>query len=319
MELFAQLKTLLAPPALDEGLRLAIQRGVSIVDPLIKAVPNYEQKLAASARHAMDYCARLTADIPGPIDINGRVFVESPLVHAFFSRAEQISEMLGRSQAVREFLAAAGAAQGEEFFALLGLRRHEKTVMGAGLQGDQVRREVPQTLLYFSDHTLLALSAELAATRNSVGALAFDSLAKTFAGELAQLRYERQQLHTQWELARAAKGEAGAGSSTLRELERRMAEVNEQLMPERVLQAYLAFLASPADYLRLEPVTLTVDRLGVLLNPAVEAAGAADTISFPELMARDRRRWILTLVRIRREEVVKALQAFEEAHRYLLI
>jgi len=320
MGLLAQLKSLLGvTPPLDEAVRRAIDRGVAIADPLIKAVPRYDQKLAATARAALDYCFKLAADIPGPIEINGRVFSESPLVHAFFSGPEQIREMFGRSQAVRDFLADGSAPNAEEFFGLLGMRRHERKVMGAGLHGDRVRREVPQTLLYFSDHTLLELSTELAQTRYRIGELGFDSLAKSFAGKLEQLRQERQALHTQWELARATRGDPEERAQALCELEIRLSEANERLMPEQVLEAYLAWMASPASILRLDPVTVTVDRMGVLVNPAEEPACEGDTISFPELIARDRRRWILVLVRIRREEVVQALQAFEQSTRYLLI
>lgn len=314
MELLAQLRSLLAPArGVDPQLREAIERGVSLADPLIKAVPRYEHKLAASVREAVAYCTRLAGDIPGPIDINAQVFGANPLVHAFFSGPEQIADMLGRSQAVRDFLAEPAAGASGEFFALLGMRRHERKVMGAGMLGDAVRREVPQTLLYFSDHTLLELSADMAQTRSHIVGLAFDSLAKSFAAKLEELRAERQALHTQWELARAA-GEA----VRLRELEAGLGELSERLAPERVLAAYLDWLADPAAKLRLDQVTLCVDRLGVLADPAA-APGDGEVISFPELFARDRRRWILMLVRIGREEAARALTAAHESTRYLLI
>ncbi len=318
MELFAPLRSLLAAP-LDEDLRRAIDRGVALADPLMMAVPRYERKLAASVRGALDYCAQLVEDIPGPVDINGHVFGDDPLVHAFFSGTEQIAEMLGRSQAVRDFLGGPAASAAEEFFALLGMRRHERKVMGAGLHGDRVRREVPQTLLYFSDHTLLELSAELAQTRSRIGELAFDSLAKSFAGRLEQTRGARQALHTEWEMARAGGGEPRARAEALRALERRLREAAAALEPARVLEDYRAWLASPAANLRLDPVTLMVDRLGVLLDPAMAPAADGDTIRFPELYARDRRHWILVLVRIRRAEAQRALAAAQQASRYLLI
>jgi len=320
MELLARLRSLLgATPPLDEGVRNAIARGVDIADPLMRTVPRYEQKLATTAREALNYCFKLAADIPGPIDINGRVFSENPLVHAFFSGPEQIREMLGRSQAVRDFVVDASAPHAEEFFGLLGMRLHERKVMGTGLHGDRVRREVPQTLLYFSDHTLLELSAELAQTRQRIGELGFDSLAISFAGKVQQLRQERQEVHTQWEFARATRGDPEERAQALRELELRLSEANQRLMPEQVLKAYLAWMASPASILRLDPVTVTVDRLGVLVNPAEELASKGDTISFPELVARDRRRWILVLVRIRRDEVLQALESVLQPTRYLLI
>lgn len=319
MELLAQLKSLLGAAPLDQGLRQAIERGVAIADPLIKAVPRYEQKLAATARQALAYCHRLAAEIPGPVDINSRVFGESPLVHAFFSGTEQLREMLGKSQAVRDFLERPGSAQAEQFFGLLGMRRHERTVMGPGLIGDRIREEVPQTLLYFADHTLLELSPELETTRQRVGDLAFDSLAKSFALRLQRLREERQSLHTQWELARAGNGAAHRRDLAVHQLETRLRQASEQLAPQRVLEDYLAWMASPAASLRLEPVTLTVDRLGVLINRQAQTGSDGDTISFPELIARDRRRWILMLVRIRRDEVLQALQAFDQSTRYMLI
>ncbi len=199
------------------------------------------------------------------------------------------------------------------------MRRHERKVLGVGLYGERVRYEVPQTLLYFADHTLLSLSAELEETHNIIGNLAFDSLARSFAEELKQLRNEKQDLHRQWELARAAKGERERRALPLPELEKRLRDASERLMPESVISAYREWMASPTSHLRIDRVTLNVDRLGVVQSLVGDQEHVGDTISISELVSRDRRRWIVMLVRIRKEDMIQAVESFKQSSRYMLI
>lgn len=320
MDLLARLASWVSrTPPIDEHLRQAIDRGVAIAEPLIKVVPHYDKKLAATTRDTLSYCFKLANDIPGPIDINSRAFRESSLVHAIFSGTEQIRDMFGKSQSVREFLAHSCTPQADEVFALLGMRRHEKQVMGLGVYGEQVRSEVPQTMLYFSDHTLLSLSTDLEKTRTLIGDLAFDSLARGFAGMQQELRKAKQDLHSQWEIARATAGHREHQVFDQHDLEQRLQHANKNLLPEHVLDAYQNWLANRTSNLRLDWITLSVDRMGVLGNAVMGQDWAGDTISFPELVARDRRHWIVMLVRIHKEEVMQAREATQEATRYLVI
>lgn len=321
-------------PPLEEAELRAIEHAVAVVDPLLKTVSGYQRKLAGAVRQSLVYCDGLVAVIPGPIQIDAHAFAADPLVHALFATADDIAAMLGKSRAVREFLAesASALAGAGEFHALLGMRRQEKNVMGMSLHGEIVRADTPQKLLYFFDHTLRELSPDPDETRRRLRQAAFDSLAKGFATQLAEMRRERQQLHNEWDMLRARlprkPGASSATADTLRRdgesleaLEERLRLATEALAPERVLNRLSGWLAAPELHLHLDPTRASVDRMGVLCDATAHDThdSQVSTLNFSELIGRDRRHWIVLIVRIASEEALRAVERQQEANRYLVI
>lgn len=306
----------LGPPSAPDAVTAqAIERAVEGVDPLLKTVSGYERKLAPSVRRALEYCEELAAGIPGPVEINAGAFGSDPLVHALFAGPDGIAEMLGKSRELREFLADPGQCPADEFFALLGMRQREKTVMGMALHGDVVQNDVPQRLLYFADHTLGELGGDHAATRQRLRAAAFDGLVRGFAHCVAELRQERQDARTAWTVERAGGAVLGERQQLLEERQRRAVA---SLAPESLLQAFAEWLAAPRERLYLRPTEVTVDRMGVISNEP-RGEGNFSTLRFPELVGRDRRQWIVLVTRMRRQDALDALQRQDRANRYLII
>jgi hypothetical protein len=302
-------------PSPDPAMRQTIERAVETVDPLLRSVSGYERKLAPVVGRALDYCGELATAIPGPIEINSRAFGSDPLVHAIFAGPDGIAEMLGKSRELREFLADPGECQADEFFALLGMRQREKTVMGMALHGDVVQSDVPQRLLYFADHTLGELGGDHAVTRQRLRAAAFDGLVRGFAHCVAELRQERQDARTAWSMERASGAVPGERRQVLEERQR---QAVASLAPEHLLQAFMEWLEAPRERLYLKPTMVTVDRMGVISREP-QSGGNFNTLNFPELVGRDRRQWIVLVARISREDARDALQRQEQANRYLLI
>lgn len=211
-------------PDVPAEVAQAVDRAVDLVDPRLRAVPNYGQQLAPAAAQALAHCEAVVASLPDPVAIRARSFATDPLVRALFPAVEDIAVTLGRSQAVREFVAAPAGRGNGSFHALLGVRRHEKNVMGMALWGDVVHGDSPQTLLYFSDHTLFAVATELDETRRLLRAAGFESLVHGFAEDAA------------------SKG---------------------LLLAEQKLDALGQWLASAGSHLCLQPYSVAVDLLGV--------------------------------------------------------
>ncbi|MEI8162539.1 MAG: hypothetical protein WCI19_05345 [Betaproteobacteria bacterium] len=298
-------------PPPDKALQQAIDHAVEAVEPRLKAVSDYQRRLAPAVEHALGYCAQLASDIPGPVDIDRRAFSSDPLVHALFATPGDIGDMLGQSREVREFFTAGDNREGDEFFALLGMRQRQKTVMGQALHGEVVQNDVPQRLLYFADHTLGELGGRHETTRQRLQTAAFDSLARGFAACVAGLRQERQEASTAWQLERGL-------ADRRHELEERQRQAIASLAPERLVEAYADWLAAPEARLYLKPTEVTVDRMGVIA-PAPQAGGNFSTLNFPELVGRDRRHWIVLVARISRQDAQEALLQRQQANRYLLV
>ncbi|MBI4986442.1 MAG: hypothetical protein HZC24_14135 [Rhodocyclales bacterium] len=326
MGILTNLSGWLRPPQPDAATEQAIEQAIDRVDPRLRIVSGYKRKLAPAVRHALDYCDGLVQEIPGPIDIGIRAFGKDPLVHAFFAAPEDIGRMLGTSREVRKFVADPRNLAADDFFALIGMRRKEKTVLGLAQQGNLISEGVPQRLLYFADHTLRELATDPAATRGGLRTSSFESLAASFAVHLDALRREKTDMHTAWEQERAfarslaaqAVVEADAHAHRRFELEAGLRAMASSLEPAHVLEALAAWLADPAPRLHLVSTAVAVDRLGVLSKPSPDDPDV-QMLNFPELVGRDRRRWIVMLARIAREDAMRAQEESREANRYLII
>lgn len=299
-------------PPPEKALREAIERAVDAVDPRLKVVSDYESRLGPAVAHALRHCAAVAASIPGPVEVGARAFAADPLVHALFATPGDISDMLGKSREVREFFADPVNAGRDEFFGLLGMRQRYKAVAGVALNGDVVQHGVPQRLLYFADHTLGELGSGHEVTRRRLQEAAFDGLARGFAHCVEELRQEHHEARTAWQMERASVGERR------QELEERQRLAIASLAPEKLLDAFAEWLAASEQRLYLKPTEVTVDRMGVI-SPTAATGDGYSTLNFPELVARDRRQWIVLVARISREDAQEALERQQQANRYLLI
>lgn len=311
MDFLKQVRHWLEPePPLASGLAGAVEHAVETAAPLLKVLSDYRHQLAPAVERAQNHCLELVNAIPGPRDIGHHSFTTDTLIHCFFGSSDEILVTLGRSEDVRSYLESSSGPDDQVCYGLLGMRAHEKSVFGSAMMGEVMRQEVPQTLLYFSDHTVSSLEADLEAVRTRLRQAAFDSLLHQYAERLAGLRQRREELAGELRLRRGSR-EAG-------EIEQNLEQLVLQLTPERQLQALAEWLAVPEQVLYLKQIPRTVDPMGVL-SPADAAPANAERIVFPELVGRDRRRWTVLLVSVTRGEAREAVAREARAHRYIVI
>lgn len=307
-----------APPP-DAATQALIERAVALTEPMIRQVPGYEKKLLPAVRRADAYCDDIAGRIPGPFEISRSAFAADPMVHALFGSADDIEAMLAKSRCVRDQLHEMILANGQ-CCALLGMRHREKAGFGMALEGDMVRADVPQKTLYFTDHTLAEPGPAPAAARQRLRATLFDGLVKGFAAQVAEVRAERDDLHREEAIARArVRGGDAAHTRRLENLGEQLRATADALQPERLLATLIDTLANPEPYLRLDPVSIRVDHGGVITGRGEATTGDGDTLHFAELTNRDQRRWVVILARIEHDEVRRAIERFEQAHRYIVI
>ena len=329
MRLLSALADIFSPrPTPDLATRQALARVGDLVDPLLINTHGFERALVFPIQNALEYCGRLVDSLPGPVPIERRAFAIDPLVHALFATGNDIDQMLGKSQAVRDFLDELESHATEHLYALFAARRVEKRQLGVEVHGETVQSDVPQTVLYFADHILTEPAANLELARQRLRAVTFDSLLKTFRAHLDELRAEREGVRSHLSAERGhltllrGKGpgdEVFVQTRRIEALDARLREVVDSLMPDAVLMALANFLNTPETSLRLEPCSVTVDRMGVLAKEAVEIDGA-DRLDFPELISRDRRRYLVTLARIECAEARRAVkEANDRQRRYIVI
>ena len=82
----------------------------------------------------------------------------------------------------------------------------------------------------------------------------------------------------------------------------------------------MAGLFAPENALRLEPLCITVDRAGVISDQCPIDRPGIDSINFQQIVARDRRRYIVRCVKFNRADALAAVEAVKEVQsRYLII
>jgi hypothetical protein len=313
------------PPA--PVVEAARDRVIGGVDPILRVLPHLDRQLAPAVEHALGYCEGLVAALPGPITIDRKAFGTDPLVHALFATAGDIDDMLGRSQAIRDAIAHPENWRGDHFHAMLAARRQQKRQFGMAQQGDIIRNDVVQEILFFSDQTLVEPSCDLETTRRKLREKALDSLLHSFNAHVEQLRREREGLRTdasaeQAYLAHhpAADPHTGDGHTRhLAELDFRLRQHAEALMPEHLAATLGDFLKNPESALRLRPIHVAVDRLGVV-HPDAADGERVQTLDFPELISRDRRQHLAMLVTIPCQDAIAAVdKARDRQRRFMLI
>ncbi|WP_341677121.1 hypothetical protein [Niveibacterium sp. SC-1] len=325
MSLFSAVADFLKPsPPPDPAVREALERAAELIDPMLRAaVADFDDALSAPITHALNYCDGLVAALPGPLDVNRQAFATDPLVHALFATADDIRQMLGRSEAVRDFLAGPDARENEQFFVMLAARRMQRQQLALAEQGGIIRSEVPQTVVYFSGQTLIEPSCQLDEMRQRLRRKALESLLLSFQSHVQALREEREGLRAELSAGRAQQkalqgnAECGVRTRHLVELDRTLRDKAESLMPEQLVAALADHLRAPESALFLTPASVTVDRMGV-----VQAQANDDdvfTLDFPELTARDRRQYLTTLARISREEALEAVAMVRDEQRRFMI
>lgn len=328
--ILAALSSFLLPtPALNDATRRALERTVAMVDQRLVNARRLERTLGGALKYAQAYCDGLVEALPGPLAIERRAFAGDPLVHALFATGNDIEQMLGKSQAVRDYLDEAASYESSHFHAMLAARRVEKKQLGSAVQGETIQHDVPQTVLYFADHTLTEPAPSLEGTLARLRASSFDSLLKTFRSHLDELRGEREDLRADLAAERGLltvlKGRGdGAGSEVgtrrIASLDAQLRRIGDALTPDAVASALAFFLAAPDASLRLEPCAIAVDRMGIVATGERAASDDVARLQFPELISRDRRRYFVTLARIDCAEARRAVQEARDAQRrYLLI
>lgn len=310
------------PPPENAEIGGLIERAVAALDPMLRTVPGYRRKLAPAVGNAREYCAAIAGRIPGPVEISRGAFAGDPLVHALFASADDIDRMLARSQCVREHLVGATAPMTGQCCALLGMRHREKSGFGARLTGDTVQFDEAQHTLYFTDHTLAEPSPDVAQARLRLADVMFASLVNSLAVHVAEVREEHRGLHAEHAVAAASlRANPGPEGHTRRlaDLQKRLRASGDALRPDKLIDTLADCLQHPEPYLRLDPVTVAVDRAGVIVGAGETPNGAADTLHFVELTSRDKRRWVVMLAWIARAEACAAVERFDAARRYIVI
>lgn len=311
----------------------ALERAIKWIGPQLYSASSLYTRLETPLRIALDHCESLVDALPPETELTPAAVASDPLVHALFPSTDMLTEVIGSSRHVRNFVKApADTATGrvpEELRALLAVRLRRKNVFGVALSGNMLQHDVAQSLLNFSGHLIAQLATSEVQARVRMRDAAIDSLLASFAGhvhslrdELGSLQVERGMEHTHVALLRQQQHDdrLPPHARRIEELNQRLAQDIAELQPDHLVDTLADHLSHPERALRLNPVHLRTLRNGVILPEHAPHDEDETVLDLTELASRDRRRHVVLPVRFPLEFAREAVARTDHLNsRYMLL
>jgi hypothetical protein len=301
----------------------AIDHLVDGIDPNIRLVVGYKKKLWNAVDKALIYIAWLVDTIPGPVECNRKSFTTNPLVNAVFATADDIEKTFNQSEAVTAFLKDAMNVNLDEFYALMCMEKNEHSGFGLELEGDVVKKDVPQISVNFFAHNIMAPAATEKEVRECLKKCIFDALiSNTFETVMAKRlrdagtdeyrkvldrRYKANQAWGQelTDLIMSIRADANSTKATSSDTETQQAkdDSGDNLLESPVdrLNRVLEILAHPENMVRLNHISMNLTLMGILVKEG--SSQASNKIGFTEIEINNVWRRTILLVRYPRSEM----------------
>ena len=302
------------------GLLPAIERAALAVEPLLKQTSGYPEIYRKPVTTALEYARNLAASIPGPVAINRESYASDPFVHALFPSIDFIQDAFSASRALQDHYQEFSSTN--ELYALMGMRRFEKTVTGMELLGQTIQRDVIQKVVYFTSHTLEDPAPSEEQSRDQVAWSFFDSLVRKVKKRVDARKQDKQsQLQQKDSLtARLRTADAQTRPALEEELSKIITgiqSITNLLELRNYLADFEAVLLDPEQHLRLNQIPMVLDRMGIKQDS--DDAGHEGAITFNELIGFDRRDWVVTVVYCNNMQSESFATRLEKAYRELAI
>ena len=299
-------------------IETAVEHAVSAVEPLLKQTGGYPEHYHRPVSVALEYARQLAGSLPGPVLIDREAYARDAFVHALFPDANAISDAITSSLSMQEYLHK--PVSGNEFYALMGMRRVDRKLMGMELAGATLQRDVVQQATYFISHTLENPAPDEALAREKIAAGFFLSLVGKVKSRIEQRRQSKEALirernALQPHLRFAGDVERAATEDRMDKLTDGLQSIIESLEPEHFLADFETVLLHPEEYLRLNRTSITLDSMGIR-RPADDTAQGREFV-LSELIGYDRRDWIVTIVRCTNMQYETFAEKLDKAYRYL--
>lgn len=315
-----------------------IEAVVDAVDPRLRVVSGYREKLAPGVRRTIAHMRELGREVPEPVDLSRAAWSANALIGALFATPDDIPALLGRSHELNAFFDAAANAPAQEAYALLGMKMDERTVLGTALVRDVVQHDVAQKTISFSGHRIVAPAAEALACRREVGARIMRRIAALALQRITARERRANELEERKAILAArlrlltlrrgglqsVAGDARDESAEIEKLERALQATVDDYIETKTNLATLdgtigiinEILGAPQDYLRLARVRRRANRMGILVAP--DSTESATDLEFLELALGEGLRAIIAIVRIPRSEMPAKADRFKDAARHLI-
>lgn len=280
----------------DPRLIDIVEQSVNVVDPRLKALADYQQRLLPAAEAAWKHVCTITRNMPAPVDLTRERWSIDPMLRAVFATPDEIDQLLARSSELHDWANRPGQVAPPRLNALLVMQRREIKRLGVRHEGGAALHDVQQIVVDFDEHRLACPAATMPDMRQLIKRRALNQLylraldeIQTILGTREQLERQRTMLQTR---LRLLQGNGGTLDETLRgEAGPRLPELRQQLDDnareletnhatldtlDDYLQVVEHTLANASDYIRSSPVHLHLDTMNVMVDEQDSGGNTVD-------------------------------------------
>ena len=321
----------------DETTRRAIDKAVTLVNPRLRLLPDYQERLSPAINTTIDYLRASLTDLPQTLRLSPAEWASEPLWRVFFASTDDISRTLAYSKGLKTLFDK--YPEINEACFILGMNIRDQRIDGMTLHGDMVQRNVPQRVLGFSRHVARICGKSEAEVRRLLGIQSFEYLVSQAIARLGDERSGRQGLEDSRALIRARlrllqQQGPGLGSmlenapekqdeqqrleAELLDNERQLEALgsSQELMDEEI-DVLVDVLSHPEAWLGFSQEQLRLDTMNVVLEEDNGAVAFDVKFSRAHLLGEPNRERAFVLASIRRDEMPVPQLRLDEVARYL--
>ena len=310
---------------------------VDTVEPKVRAHARYRQELQGCVQATVAYLRELAGAPLRPVLLTRANWNADPRLNAFFGAAADVPEFLGRSQELRAFFDDPANAAVPEAFALLAMKREDKTVLGPRVEDGLLRQDVARTAVNFTRHRLVAPSATAEEAQLEVGRRVMHRLAQValgrilaidrqgllqgqkksyLAGKLRYLRLAQDGMENIVDDPAAIARQIDTVQHDLDRVDKDYVEAKAGLV---TLDGYIAQIrevfAHPEQHVALTQKELRIDRMNIQVEP--RDGEPHNVLALAELRVGDRVDAVVAFARCPRSEMPPVVDRLAQAERYL--
>lgn len=226
--------------------RQIVESFVEASNSKMRAVNGYAHKLREHVRALHGHVLQIAEQIPGPVLLTPDTFGNDPLVNALFVSGKDIDKLFATDPEANVYLRGHSKYQVPVLYALLTADKSEKRILGVGMQGDMLVREVPQQAVNFSAHKIHAPCAD--------GEELSTALKEYLFGQVVEL-VKREMM------ARMIADQPVKAGDDCYE-----SRVKSLTNPDVYLDALLGHLEAPSKLLRIDKTHFKLSKLGIKLE-----------------------------------------------------
>lgn len=296
----------------------AIDRLIEQVDPKISLLPRSQQQLHRGVRDTLLYTSDLIEHLPPPLDFSPAGYTTDRRIGLLFASPDSLCQLLCSSAALQAYFSQ--PSNPDDAYLLLVMHPQFRQRLGSQLLADgQVQNDVPQQVISFENHSILAAYDSIDTLQRMAGMEAYNALCRDVARRVSLLDGYRQQLEAERQrvlLRLASQGQTLINSDALttkddvsdadlpkrrQVLDAELARITEQLSLPGKLDFLREIVRHPERYLKVGTESAYLDRMGVVTTP--EQGGARLDFGLVQLGEHNVRERVVFAARVSRSDL----------------